>query len=54
VPEGAKVIFAPGGWGCGDSQGNFNAGKWITRQKPVDISTGNTVTLNGILTETAP
>ncbi|MBV8801013.1 MAG: hypothetical protein JO208_14555 [Alphaproteobacteria bacterium] len=54
VPAGATVIFAPDGWGCSDSQGNFNAGKWMAKKKAVDVSPGNTVTLNGSIVEAAP
>ena len=54
VPVGATITFAPPGWGCEDSQGNFNAGKWIPVHKSVNISPGNTVVVNANLTEASP
>lgn len=54
VPAGAVVHFAPGGWGCEDSHGNFNDGKWISKRKPANIVAGNTVTVNAGIKEVAP
>jgi hypothetical protein len=54
VPAGAVVHFAPGGWGCEDSHGHFNDGKWITKRKPANIVAGNTVIVNAAIKEVAP
>jgi hypothetical protein len=52
VPDGAKVIFAPDNWGCQDSQGNFNAGKFFPSRKNLSIIDGGTITVNGRIAET--
>jgi hypothetical protein len=51
VPGGATVHFAPAGWGCTDSHGIFNDGKWIPRHKPANIIAGSTVTVNASIKE---
>ena len=53
VPDGATIYFAPGGWGCTNSQGQFNDGEWAPKKsKPVSIVEGGVVTVNGAIRET--
>ncbi|MEJ0048637.1 MAG: hypothetical protein WDN04_22910 [Rhodospirillales bacterium] len=55
VPTGATLYFAPNGWGCTDSQGVFNAGKFIqSKSKPVTIPPGSTIPVDGAVKESAP
>lgn len=51
VPPGAKVVFAPNGWGCSDSHGVFNAGEWVPKSKAISVSPGGTVKVNGKIAE---
>ena len=52
VPPGAKVVFAPNGWGCTDSHGVFNDGKWVQKSKAVTIMEGATAKENAKIVET--
>jgi hypothetical protein len=51
VPVGSKAVFAPAGWGCTDSQGMFNAGKWVPKSRSPSIPEGSTVTQDVAISE---
>jgi hypothetical protein len=53
VPPGSKVVAAPAGWGCTDSQGHFNAYKWLPKARSPVIAEGGTVTQNIPISEAA-
>ena len=52
VPHGSKMYFAPNGWGCTNSQGVFDAGKFIQSvSKPVSVPAGGSEVVNGAVAE---
>jgi len=52
VPDGSRIVFAPNNWGCEDSQGIFNAGKFFPSHKKLAVVDGGTTTANGKIAET--